>query len=320
MGYKDNSPYRNAPSLMIDSPNGTITMDGVSKDLIGIDEYGNRKVMKANSGEYRFKGSKVKEIPIAQAGGELSEGMSGNLLGGIQGGVGLLSDGVDYLSNKNTMNNPQKGKSLGSMIGGGLGLASMAFGVPPTVGMAIGSKLGGAVGGVVGNKILEKPVLQTVNTVGIPKAKTGGLLNQRNMNFREKYNDYQSGGALTKNYQGGGLVSGEGAMPHSQGGVPTVDETGQQIAEVEGGERIFSVEDTAQIEQMVQEYSQTNSPELAQQGWDFVVQAIMKQEQVNPSETGVAGDTSMQQPMMEKGGKFLSKKGLFNYWKNDDEE
>jgi hypothetical protein len=50
-----------------------------------------------------------------------------------------------------------------------------------------------------------------------------------------------------KNYAEGGVVEGP---PHEQGGVAAVDPSGQQIAEVEGNERIFSVEDTQQIEQM----------------------------------------------------------------------
>ena len=50
-----------------------------------------------------------------------------------------------------------------------------------------------------------------------------------------------------KKYEGGGVVEGPA---HEQGGVAAVDQTGQQIAEVEGNERIFSVEDTQQIEQM----------------------------------------------------------------------
>ena len=50
-----------------------------------------------------------------------------------------------------------------------------------------------------------------------------------------------------KSYAPGGKVAGPS---HAQGGVPAMDPTGQQIAEIEGNERIFSREDTQEIEQM----------------------------------------------------------------------
>ena len=73
LGYKDNSPYKNAKSLVINSPNGTITMNGVSKDLIGTDEYGNTQYMKANSGDYQFQGKRITEVPVKQQGGVIEE-------------------------------------------------------------------------------------------------------------------------------------------------------------------------------------------------------------------------------------------------------
>lgn len=56
-----------------------------------------------------------------------------------------------------------------------------------------------------------------------------------------------------KSYASGGVVQGP---PHEQGGVPAIDQSGQQIAEVEGNERIFSVEDTQELEQMATSISQ----------------------------------------------------------------
>lgn len=50
-----------------------------------------------------------------------------------------------------------------------------------------------------------------------------------------------------KSYAPGGKVQGRS---HAQGGVPAVDQSGQQVAEIEGNERIFSVEDTAEIESL----------------------------------------------------------------------
>jgi hypothetical protein len=71
-GYKDNSPYRNNPSNTIyGTPQGTpITMKGVSKRLIGTDEFGNQQYMEPGQ-EYYFPGSEVteQEMPIAQQGG-----------------------------------------------------------------------------------------------------------------------------------------------------------------------------------------------------------------------------------------------------------
>lgn len=84
-------------------------------------------------------------------------------------------------------------------------------------------------------------------------------------------------------YTDGGTVSGPS---HEQGGVPAVDEqTGEQVAEVEGGERIFSTEDTQAMEQVamqVMELQQTNptaADQLAKELGFMVVEMIMKQEQ-----------------------------------------
>lgn len=53
-------------------------------------------------------------------------------------------------------------------------------------------------------------------------------------------------GFKIKGYQTGGKVEGP---THENGGVAAM-QNGQQVAEVEGGERIFSTQDTAQIENM----------------------------------------------------------------------
>jgi len=64
-GYKDNSPYRNSPSLMIDSPNGLITMNGVSKRLMAKDlENNDVRILEPNSGLHQFRGNKILEIPL----------------------------------------------------------------------------------------------------------------------------------------------------------------------------------------------------------------------------------------------------------------
>lgn len=64
-GYKNNSPYKNSPYLVINSPKGVITMDNVDKPLLGIDIKNNEsKVMKPNSGEHYFRGDVILEVPL----------------------------------------------------------------------------------------------------------------------------------------------------------------------------------------------------------------------------------------------------------------
>jgi hypothetical protein len=73
-GYKDDSPYRNNPSNTIyGTPEGTsITMEGVSTPLIGIDEFGNRQEMFPGQ-RYEYPGSRVIETPMAKYGGLLNK-------------------------------------------------------------------------------------------------------------------------------------------------------------------------------------------------------------------------------------------------------
>lgn len=64
MGYKDNSPYKDELMLRIKTPNGRITMKGVSQELLAIGDGGDMRIMKPNK-EYYFPNSKeVLEIPI----------------------------------------------------------------------------------------------------------------------------------------------------------------------------------------------------------------------------------------------------------------
>lgn len=90
-----------------------------------------------------------------------------------------------------------------------------------------------------------------------------------------------------RSYADGGEVVGPS---HAQGGVPVVDGNQQPVAEVEGGERIFSVEDTAAIEQAARniiqlaQQDQMQADEAAKQLGYQVAEMLMRQEQVNPSE------------------------------------
>ncbi len=70
LGYQQGSPYSNNPYLDIHTPEGLIDMSNTPMDLVGIDNKGNKKKMKANSkNPYKFEGSIVREIPIMQRGG-----------------------------------------------------------------------------------------------------------------------------------------------------------------------------------------------------------------------------------------------------------
>lgn len=94
-----------------------------------------------------------------------------------------------------------------------------------------------------------------------------------------------AGGAIQK-LQPGGMVQGP---PHEMGGVPAVNEQQEPIAEVEGGERVFSVEDTQQLEQAAMQIMQTaqqdpaSADQMAMQLGYTVVEMLLKQEMANPS-------------------------------------
>lgn len=98
-------------------------------------------------------------------------------------------------------------------------------------------------------------------------------------------------------YAEGGMVEGP---PHEQGGVAAVDGSGEQIAEVEGGERIFSTEDTQQMEQVamqimeLQQSNPTAADQLARELGFMVVEMIMKQEQNQQmQEAGMGAEQGM---------------------------
>ena len=60
-GYKKNSPDKNKPYNII--PSGEITMKNVDFPVLGIDNLGNKKVMRPGE-EYSYPGDTVLEIPI----------------------------------------------------------------------------------------------------------------------------------------------------------------------------------------------------------------------------------------------------------------
>lgn len=91
--------------------------------------------------------------------------------------------------------------------------------------------------------------------------------------------------------QSGGMVTGPS---HEQGGVPVVDESGTPATkqgmpiEVEGGERLFSTQDTGEIEQyatrIFDSQDEQEQTALATELGFRVAEMVMKQEQINPSE------------------------------------
>jgi hypothetical protein len=64
-GYKRNSPDVNNPYNVISS--NQITMKGVDFPVLGIDDFGNRQLMKPGS-DYTFPGNYVKEFPLRNMG------------------------------------------------------------------------------------------------------------------------------------------------------------------------------------------------------------------------------------------------------------
>lgn len=73
MGYKDNSPYKDSSTLEIQSP--SITMRGVSKKIIGIDDNGKIQIMYPEKDYYYPNTDKVTEIPFKQKGGQINGNM-----------------------------------------------------------------------------------------------------------------------------------------------------------------------------------------------------------------------------------------------------
>lgn len=65
LGYSRNSPFRGNPYLDINTPTGLIDMSNTNIDLVGIDNLGNKKKMKAGrKNPYKFDGNLVREIPF----------------------------------------------------------------------------------------------------------------------------------------------------------------------------------------------------------------------------------------------------------------
>lgn len=69
LGYSQGSPYRGKPYLDIETPEGLIDMSNTDIPLYAEDETGMSKLLMPFSGMHKFRGSKVREVPIVQKGG-----------------------------------------------------------------------------------------------------------------------------------------------------------------------------------------------------------------------------------------------------------
>lgn len=79
-GYRAGSPFISNPYLDIETPEGLIDMEATPFDLLGIDNLGVVKHMKAGRKRpYKFRGTKVREIPMQKGGKTYSSGTSETL-------------------------------------------------------------------------------------------------------------------------------------------------------------------------------------------------------------------------------------------------
>lgn len=104
-------------------------------------------------------------------------------------------------------------------------------------------------------------------------------------------------GGKTQQLQDGGMAMGP---DHEEGGIPVVQEqTGEPVAEIEGGERVFSQEDTAMMEEAAMSIveamnggDQATAEQMAMQLGFAVVNMIAAQEQNQMEQE----DEMMEQP------------------------
>lgn len=69
MGYRRDSPFKNNPYLDISTEDGIIDMSHTDIDLLGVDNMGNKKIMKAGmTNPYKFEGDIVREYPMQKGG------------------------------------------------------------------------------------------------------------------------------------------------------------------------------------------------------------------------------------------------------------
>ncbi len=64
-GYKKNSPDKDRPYNII--PSGKITMENVEFPVLGIDNFGVKKIMQPGEKEINFPGNVVLEVPLRKS-------------------------------------------------------------------------------------------------------------------------------------------------------------------------------------------------------------------------------------------------------------
>lgn len=129
------------------------------------------------------------------------------------------------------------------------------------------------------------------------------------MNYKSKFD--------VNSFATGGVPSGPS---HDEGGMSVVDNTtGEEKAEIEGGERIFSVEDTQAIEDMAmnilklqQQGDEAQATELATQLGLSVVAMIGEQEQAQMEQEQVEAPIQEEVPMGKRGIKMYRFGGGIN--------
>lgn len=107
-------------------------------------------------------------------------------------------------------------------------------------------------------------------------------------------------GGKTQQLQDGGMAMGP---DHEDGGIPVVQEqTGEPVAEIEGGERVFSQEDTAMMEEAAMSIieamnggDQATAEQMAMQLGFAIVNMIAAQEQNQESQ-----EEEMEEPSEEE--------------------
>lgn len=95
-GYKDNSPDRFEPNLLI--PSNNITMRGVSRPIIGTDNLGNTELMMPGR-DYIFPGETVTEQPLYRSGGPSPDVAAGILQSGTIYGKQLTDKQREFFAN-----------------------------------------------------------------------------------------------------------------------------------------------------------------------------------------------------------------------------
>ncbi len=128
------------------------------------------------------------------------------------------------------------------------------------------------------------------------------------------------GGKVPQKLAAGGVAEGP---DHEDGGIPVEQAgTGEQVAEIEGGERVFSQEDTAALEEAAMQIveaqqagDQQTSDQMAMQLGYAVVNMIAAQEQAQGEQEQAAG-----QPQVDPNAQAAAEAEAMNSFENTPQE